>query len=154
MQPSIVCTCGKHLQRKHPPVWQPRATYAKIVLWCSIFITDKATSMTIWENHHKNSSMMRLLWWTGFCHKFVIKLKLWRIWLFQWWKLIVIEVDIPSSVRTARGHELLRGARLRQRKGVMEDLGLSVWPSPLSLARPWSFWLIQAGVLRAAWAAN
>ena len=63
-------------------------------------------------------------------------------------------MDIPSSVRTARGHELLRGARLRQREGVVADLGLSVWPSPLSLARPRSFGLIQAGVMRATRAAN
>ena len=72
-------------------------THAKIVLWRYVFITDQATSMMICENHHRISSMTRLLWWTGFHHRFVIKLKLWRIWLLQWWNLIVIEVDIPIS---------------------------------------------------------
>ena len=40
---------------------------------------------------------MWLLWRTIFRHKLVIKLKLWWIWLLQWWKLFVIEVDISSS---------------------------------------------------------
>jgi hypothetical protein len=58
------------------------------------------------------------------------------------------------GVGTVRGRELLRGVRLRQRKGVMVDLGLSVWPGLCGLARPRSFGLILAGVPWAARAAD
>jgi hypothetical protein len=62
------------------------------------FVTVQATSMMICKNRHRSSSMTRLLWRTIFHHKFVIELKLWWIWLLQWWKLFVIEVDVSNIV--------------------------------------------------------
>ena len=50
------------------------------------------------QNRHRIARIMRLLWRTIFHHKFVTKLKLWRIWLLQWRKLFIIEVDISSSL--------------------------------------------------------
>jgi len=48
----------------------------------------------------------------------------------------------PVGVGMARGHELLRGVRLRQREGIMADPDLSVWSGPLSLAGPRYFGLL------------
>ena len=56
----------------------------------------------------------------------------------------------PVGVGMARGHELLRGVRLRQRKGVMVDPSLSVWTYPCGLARPQLFGLILASAPCAA----
>jgi hypothetical protein len=94
---AIACTHGKHLQRKHPLVWQPLPRMPKQFYDNQFFITDLDTSMTICWIRHGSSSMTRLLWRTVFRHKFFVKLKLWWIWLLQWQKLFVIEVDIPSS---------------------------------------------------------
>jgi hypothetical protein len=66
----------------------------------------------------------------------------------QGWRLT--ELRWPLSPRSLRGQ---CSVPLRQRKGVMADPDLSVWPGPLSLARPRSFGLILAGVLWAARAA-
>ena len=76
------------------------------------FIMDLSNSMTIYflsqimallwqfcQIHHRYARVTRLLWQTSFCHKFVIKVKLWQIWLLQWRNLFVIEVDI-SSIRS------------------------------------------------------
>jgi len=77
--------------------------------------------------------MTWLLWWTDFRHKFIVKLKLWWIWLLQWRKLIIIEVDIPSSVGIEHwlcAHQKI-GAQLRNpasswRPLQMDNLGLCV----------------------------
>ena len=45
------------------------------------------------------------------------------------------------GVETVRGRELLRRMRLRQKEGVMTNLGLSDWPDPLGLVGPRSFGL-------------
>ena len=86
---AIACTRGKHLQQKSPP-----ATHAKIILWWSIF-------------HHRSRHfyddfvrfVIDMQKWCDFYDEpvFVIKLKLWQIWLFQWRNLFVIEVDISSN---------------------------------------------------------
>jgi hypothetical protein len=44
--------------------------------------------------------------------------------------------------------------QLKQEEGVMADPGLSVRPSLLGSARPRSFGLSLASILRAAWLAN
>jgi hypothetical protein len=60
----------------------------------------------------------------------------------------------PVGVKMTRGHELLRGVQLRQRKGIVADPDLSIWPGPHNLAGPQSFGLAQASILRATRAAN
>ena len=82
-------------------------------------MVNQATSLTFCENHHRISSVTWLLWWKqwGFHHKFVIKLKLWQIWLIQWWKLIIIEVDIPTS----NCRDIARHATSNRRSYVMRN---------------------------------
>ena len=63
----------------------------------SMMISFRHRSIQFYDDFAR---MMRLLWRTIFRHKFIIKLKLWWIWLLQWWELIVIEVDISSSGTT------------------------------------------------------
>ena len=48
---------------------------------------------------HRYARVTGLLWQTGFCHKFIIKLKLWRIWLLQWWNLFM---NIPRKQHLSR----------------------------------------------------
>jgi hypothetical protein len=91
---AIACTRGKHLQRKRPPAWQPLATHAKTVLRRSIF---RHRSRHFYNNFVR--FVIDVQEWRVFYDEsvFVIKLKLWRIWLLQWRKLFIIEVDIPNS---------------------------------------------------------
>ena len=98
---AIACTRGKHLQWKRQPAWQPLPRMPKQFYDSLFFITISQIKTILWRYfwiRHGSSSVTRLLWRTIFRHKFIIKLKLWQIRLLQWWKLFVIEVDIPSSV--------------------------------------------------------
>ena len=88
---------------KAPPMEAPTSVVAplprmpKQLYDILFFVIDQATSMMICKNYYRSSSVTWLLWWTIFCHKFIIELKLWWIWLLKWRKLFIIEVDIPSS---------------------------------------------------------
>ena len=95
---AIACTRGKHLQLKCPPAWQPPC-YACQSSSMTICFSSQIKTL-LWrfcQIRHRCASVMRLLWRTVFHHKFVIKLKLWWIWLLQWWNLFIVEMDISSS---------------------------------------------------------
>jgi hypothetical protein len=136
---AIACIRGKHFQQKHPQAWQSRATHAKTVLRWSVF---RHRSRHFYDDFV--IFVIDVQVWCDFYDEpyFVIKLKLWRIWLLQWQNLFVIEVDISSSVYGAHteGEDVCAGTWI----GPYADRCLNILASGWSLSvrlrsNPWLF---------------
>jgi hypothetical protein len=76
------------------------AMHAKTAIWQSVFHHRSSLYDDIFRFVIEFQLQRDFYDLPFFCHHFVIKLKLWQIWLLHCWKLFVTKVDIPSSVYT------------------------------------------------------